>query len=77
MLTGCATSGGKAPALPPIPGDIRACFDSIVPKPPAGELSRQQIFKLVADLKQSELSKSQCGKRLIAWYETQAAVLNK
>jgi len=77
MLTGCATSGGKAPTLPPIPGDIRACFDSVVGKPTAGELSRQQVFKLIADLKQSELNKSLCGKRLIAWYEMQAAVLGK
>jgi hypothetical protein len=33
------------------------------------------MARLVADLKKSELAKSQCGKRLIAYYETQAGVL--
>jgi hypothetical protein len=72
-LTACETSGGKV-TLAPIPGDIKACFDKHVRMPPAGALTRQQVFRLVADFKKSEAAKSACGKRLIHWYETQATV---
>ena len=72
-LTGCAGSGNK-PSLSPIPADIKTCFDYLVPKPPAGALSKKQVVAVIADLKKSELRQSQCGKRLIAWYETQAAI---
>ena len=73
MLTGCAASGGK-PSLPPVPGDIKVCFDRLVPKPKAGALTKRDVFRIIADLKRSELEKSSCGKRLIAWYEAQAKV---
>lgn len=38
-------------------------------------MSRQQIVALVAALRQSEGEKGLCGRRLLGWYDTQAAVL--
>lgn len=70
-LTACASSGGK-PSLPPAPADIQVCFDRFVPRPKAGPLSKRAVARLIAELKKSELEKSQCGKRLLAWYEAQA-----
>lgn len=80
-LTGCVTFGAPTPsvstsiALPPVPADLQLCFGSLVPRPPAGDLTRQQVFRVVADLKASESGKSKCGKRLIDWYATQATIL--
>ena len=72
-LSGCVTSGDGSVTLAAIPSDLRTCFDRVVPDP--GVItSRQDIVNLVARLKASEESKSRCGKRLIAWYDTQAAV---
>ena len=74
MLTGCVSSGTtkiEAPGLQPIPSDIKVCFTKLVPKPVSGEMTKRQIVKLLGELKKSELAKSQCGKRLIAFYENQ------
>jgi predicted small lipoprotein YifL len=70
-LTGCATSGSVN--LPPVPGDLRACFYKTVPKPESAK-TRAEVFKLIADLKQSETRLSKCGHRLVNWYETQRTV---
>jgi len=32
-------------------------------------MTKAQVVKLIADLKRSEKAKSQCGKRLLAFYE--------
>ena len=70
-LTGCATSGVKlsSPKLPPIPADIRLCFEQIVAAPKEGAMTKKQVLALVASLKLSEAQKVACGKRLIAFYE--------
>jgi hypothetical protein len=60
--------------LAPVPGDLRICFDRLVPRPPGGDLTRKQMFRIVADLRASEDAKSACGKRLLAWYDAQASV---
>ncbi len=73
-LTACAHSGSKpveTPRLAEIPGDLRACFDRLVPPPAGGDLTKQQIFEKIAELRKSDKAKSQCGKRLIAFYEGQ------
>lgn len=54
---------------PPIPADLKVCFDSIVSAPKKGPMSRKQVLQLVANLKLSEAEKVACGKRLIAFYE--------
>jgi hypothetical protein len=73
-LGGCVTSGSSGTALAPIPGDIVTCFDSIVPAPKQATLTKRDIVRLIGDLKKSEQSKSQCGKRLIGYYDAQREV---
>lgn len=72
-LTSCVDSGRQI-TLAPVPGDLRVCFGRFVPAPKPGALSKREVAALIAELKKSELTKSRCGKRLIAWYETQAGV---
>lgn len=70
MLTGCATSGVSR--LPMLPSGYLACFNQMVPRPPPGNLTQRQVFDLIAAFKRSDQAKSQCGRRLIAFYETLA-----
>lgn len=70
-LSGCATSGSFA-TYPELPADLKTCFDSIVPQPDPGSMSKAQVMRLIANLKQSETVKVACGKRLIAFYESLA-----
>ena len=71
-LTGCGLFGRNEPAthLPPLPSDLRVCFESTVPAPDAGITTKAEVLDLIAGLKRSELEKTLCGKRLIAFYET-------
>lgn len=55
--------------LPPIPADLKVCFDSIVPAP-KGALNKSEVIELIASLKLSEADKTACGKRLIVFYES-------
>ncbi|QTL01893.1 hypothetical protein J5J86_13870 [Aquabacter sp. L1I39] len=76
-LTGCATSGPRAPepALASVPPDLRDCFDTLTERPAGtGALSAAQVAEVIAHLRQSELRLSACGKRLLAFYGAQAAV---
>lgn len=70
-LTGCVTFGNKPKpiTLPPIPADVRLCFDQIVAAPKKGAMTKKQVLNLIASLKLSEAQKVACGKRLIAFYE--------
>lgn len=72
-LTGCANYGNSV-SLAPVPGDIPACFNRLVPAPKKGPMTKKDIVHLIGELKKSELSKSRCGKRLIEWYDTQRDV---
>lgn len=76
MLMGCDQSSGEV-NLAVVPADLRLCFDRLVPIPPQGKMSAQQVARLVADLRRSEVAKSRCGKRLLSWYDKQAAVYSK
>lgn len=69
-LSGCVTSGQiPKPVYPVLPVDIRLCFETLVPAPPPGPLSKAQVVKLIANLKASEAEKTDCGKRLIEFYD--------
>ena len=70
-LSACAGSGHNLTAVAPqsVPADIRACFDELVPAPPPGPMTKAQVMRLIADLKRSELEKSQCGRRLLAFHD--------
>lgn len=71
-LTSCATFGNKtvAPVYPTLPADLRVCFQEQVPAPKAGPLSKGQVMNLIASLKKSEAEKTECGRRLIGFYES-------
>lgn len=70
-LTSCATSGAKPTLLyPELPSDLRLCFDQTVAAPKAGPMSKAEVMRLVSKLKLSEAGKVECGKRLIAFYDS-------
>lgn len=55
--------------MPQLSGEYEQCFKKKVPQPTAGNMTKRQVVALIAALKKSETAKSQCGKRLIAFYE--------
>lgn len=67
--TGCATSGSSLRPIPVLPADLRVCFDSTVPAPKPGPMTKSDVFRLIAKLKLSETEKVECGKRLIAFHD--------
>lgn len=69
-LIGCAASGPTEPLLPPIPADLKVCFERTVPAPAQGPLTKEDVINLIADLKRSETEKTLCGQRLITFYES-------
>lgn len=66
MLSGCAHYGSSP--YTKLPEDLSVCFENEVSMPDKGGLSKKQVIKLISDLKRSEKSKTQCGKRLITLY---------
>lgn len=70
-LAGCMKDSSSVSDLPPVPADIKACFQSEgVPFPnPGRKMTRKQVAQLIVDLKTSEVEKTKCGRRLVAWYE--------
>lgn len=68
-LTGCATSGLVKPSYPVLPADLRVCFNETVPAP-KGPMSKGQVLNLIAALKESETAKTDCGARLISFYDS-------
>lgn len=68
ILSGCGPSG-VAKKLPPLPADLRKCFDTTVSAPSPGGMTKAQIVALISALKRSETAKTDCGKRLIKLYE--------
>lgn len=69
-LTACGESGTSVTGRAPIPGDIKVCLNKLVPKP--NEIkTKAQIAGILADLRRNDVSKTLCGRRLIALYEKQ------
>jgi hypothetical protein len=72
ILSGCANSGvslGEPVPQQAVPADLRTCFDRLVPAPQQQTMTARELIGLVAALKRSELEKSQCGKRLLKFYD--------
>lgn len=74
ILTGCASFGSlpvpeKGVELPAVPADLKTCFAKKVRAPAKGELTKRQLFALVATLKNSSDEKDRCGVRLACWIE--------
>lgn len=67
-LTSCASSGSLDRAsLPPIPADIRLCFDAKVEPPPQGRaMTKQDVYDKLGEFVVLDEKKTSCGKRLIA-----------
>lgn len=78
LLMACATLYGADEGdrtLPPVPADLQACSNSLVPAPARGKgLTRKQAVALIGKLKLSETSLCLCNRRLIAWYECQMLI---
>ena len=71
ILSGCVHSGERARfTLPDLPPDLRGCFTKMTPAPRSGSLSKREVLQLVAKLRRSERSKTLCGRRLLAFYDT-------
>ena len=78
ILTGCASTGTKRIQVldpgpgkisnPEIPADLKTCFNHLTGFPEGATLSRKQIADLLLKVRRSEIEKSKCGRRLIAWY---------
>lgn len=70
-LSACATSGSRivAPTYPELPADLRVCFETQVAPPSSGVMTKKRVMNLIASLKKSENEKTDCGKRLIAFYD--------
>lgn len=73
-LTSCVLSEGLGRPnvtvqLPKAPEYYLKCFESLTPIP-VKDLNREMVIKLVAELRQSEVRKSRCGKDLLIWYAT-------
>ena len=74
MLSGCASSSVTRPidvSLAEIPADIRVCFDRQYKLPPGTSYSKKQVLQIIAGLRRQDIMKSDCGRRLIAFYEAQ------
>ena len=72
MLSGCATSGVKLaqPHYPELPADLRLCFEQTVPAPRQGVMTKAEVLAIISKLKASEAEKTDCGARLIAFYDS-------
>jgi hypothetical protein len=70
-LAGCVTTGqsGHSVQLPKASAYYIACFNKLTDIP-VGSLTRDKVVHLVAELRKSELAKSQCGKDLLKWYNS-------
>lgn len=58
-------------ALPPLPLELRACFDKAyrIPGKKGSPITNAQAVAIIGGLKGSELAKTDCGRRLIAFYD--------
>lgn len=55
-------------SLPDLPADLRACFARVTTLPP-GEWDSVVVTEVITDLRKSEASKTDCGRRLIRFYD--------
>jgi len=68
-LTSCVTSGTARPTYPVLPADLRVCFDQTVPAPTKGPMTKGRVMFLIGALKRSEVKLSDCGHRLVTFYD--------
>lgn len=77
-IAGCGHTVGprvpppEAQKLPAVPEDLRLCFAGVVDLP-AGAWSAEVTGELFTEVRKSELRKTDCGRRLLKWYEDVSA----
>ena len=75
LLTACYEHGTNKPQLrhgaPPVPIELKKCVNKVLPKPDRERLIKdpKYLATLVVKLQRSDLSKTYCGRRLIAMIE--------
>jgi hypothetical protein len=77
-LTGCVGFGQPVAKdsrvqLAVVPGDIRACLKKEMAPPPPNAKTREEVAEYIAAFRKHDVAKTHCGKRVIAWYDAQAA----
>lgn len=69
VLAGCTGRNAVvAPGLPPVPPALEACFDRTVALPTEDDWTGETVTRVIGELRRSELSKTRCGKQLLAFY---------
>lgn len=71
-LAACATprvEQPEAPQLPPVPTHIRACFSGVTSLPAGDGWTSEVVAEVIAELRVSELAKTDCGRQLLAFYD--------
>ena len=58
--------------LATVPSDVRVCFTRLTGKPEKGSMTEAQAVALIGRLRQSEVAKTKCGRRLLSLYDEQA-----
>lgn len=51
-----------------MPARIRGCFSKLTPIP-VKDMSGDELVRLVADLRVSEVKMSRCGRDVVQWYD--------
>lgn len=80
LLTACEDGGTKGVYkynLANVPPDIRQCFTVLTGKPVPGAMSEKEAVALIGKLRASEVSKTYCGRRLLALYDGQSVIARK
>lgn len=71
LLAGCVSTAGVStrPELPEVPRDLRECFAGVVELPAQAEWDAETAARVIVKVRKSELSKTDCGRRLLALYD--------
>lgn len=56
-------------SLPEVDPKLRGCFNGVVVLPPDADWDSVQVTQVIADLRKSEASKTDCGRRLLKFYD--------
>jgi hypothetical protein len=62
-------------AMPSVPHELRTCFEEVfsLPGKRGAGWTNEQAISIIGGLRDSELAKTDCGRRLLAFYDDVAA----
>ncbi len=80
LLTACGPSSGaktlatSVAGLPPLPLELRQCFKQVyqMPGKKGTPFTNEQVVSIIGGLRGSEAEKTDCGRRLISFYDNVA-----